>query len=264
MELYSKYLKEKFDVNITETDGEGKKISVISHDSLRNILVDLSARKGVMYSYTPLQVSQVHSVFLCTVEDQSGRKITEIGESTKYTLVGNIGKGYPSLVAAQRAFDRAVIAYLGFDGKFLSSTELSINIPTLLDEVGPSEISEIANDIYDDQISENEEIQLDPTECYDDIPEEAYIDYSSIENAEEVEDQIQEAVINNDNSKIEELENIVISFGKFKGKTVSEVATEKNVGWIKYALGFKQTTRETRTQIDALREVCLNRNINLE
>lgn len=261
MKLYSKYLKEEFEVNVTETDSEGKVISVISHDSLRNILIDLSARKGVSYGYTPLEVSQFHNVFLCTVEDQNGRKITEIGESTKYTLVGNIGKGYPSLVAAQRAFDRAVIAYLGFDGKFLSSTELSLNIPELIDEGGCNNIPEVMDEDIPDYT--NGEIDLEMNDNYE-IPEESYIDYSTVESVSEPEEYIEEAVINNQDDKIKELEEMVISFGKFKGKTVSEVADEKNVGWIKYVLGFKQTTRESRVQIDALKEVCAHRHINLE
>lgn len=126
--IYSNNLKMEFEVNTTERVLEyGEIIETVNHDSLENIMYNhlvLDKNLGVKYSMKPLVLSPEHSVFECIITDNDGRFVHAIGESTTSSLKTTIALEYPSLISSQRAFDRAIIRYLGFTGRVYSNTEI--------------------------------------------------------------------------------------------------------------------------------------------
>lgn len=263
MNIFSKYLSKEFDVTVIEGENNGKAISIISHDSLRNILIDISKEYNISYEYTSLEVSINHNVFLCTIQDNKGRKITEIGESSKASLYGDIGNKYPTLTAAQRAFDRAVIAFLGFDGKYLSSTEVNDIIPEILKSYNKTEANEPIKTPETTEIPDipeiiDDEIILDESETYTD----AYISTNTMEHIDESDEFIEEPFVGTDkDAELKKAEETVISFGRLKGQKVAEAATSKNIEYIKYTLTFTKTTSKIKEEIAALKLVCENKGL---
>lgn len=122
MKITSNYLDTELEVS-TFTDESGEK-TIISHAALEDIVHNqIPDEFGTKYEITALSISETHNVFKCVISDNSGRRITGIGESLPVTLESDIAKAYPALIASQRAFDRAVIQYLQFPSKVYSDTE---------------------------------------------------------------------------------------------------------------------------------------------
>lgn len=122
--LKSSYLNIEFEFNAFESQENGEAIQIVSHESLEDIIhnqvpKELQAR----YDYNEMVVGRDHCVIRCTISDAKGRRVQAIGESVPETLETEISRCYPAVMAAQRAFDRAVIRYLGFSGKTLSNSE---------------------------------------------------------------------------------------------------------------------------------------------
>ena len=124
MKVKSNFFKREFDVDIFDKEENGKLIHVIKHDSLRHVY--LNQLTGVKATYHPVVSDINHSVVMCNITDNKGRSITEVGESLEATLTDDISKNYPTLTAFQRAFDRAMIAYLDLEGKVLSNQLFSL------------------------------------------------------------------------------------------------------------------------------------------
>lgn len=124
MLLESKYLNQKLDVATIEKEENGHILQIITHDSLRDIFLNQIA--GVIAEYQVISSDRHHSVVLCRIFNDKGRSITEIGESLPATLADPISQNYPTLMAFQRAFDRALIAFLNFEGKVLSNLEMNM------------------------------------------------------------------------------------------------------------------------------------------
>lgn len=127
MKIISAYTQTELDLDVVETqDPEtGRVMCLIKHDSLRDVIYNqlaLTAKGSVSYRY--ILADRDHSVVECTIDDGEGRVVTEIGESVFETLDSNISKSYPTLIATQRAFDRAVILLLKLSGKYLSNLEM--------------------------------------------------------------------------------------------------------------------------------------------
>lgn len=120
--IHSDYLDMDFDV-VTYPGDQGE-VQIISHDALENIIHNqVGIDVGVKYDITEMHIADRHCVFRCTISDSNGRRIQAIGESMQASLDTDIAKMYPALMAAQRAFDRAVIRYLQFPSKVYSSLE---------------------------------------------------------------------------------------------------------------------------------------------
>lgn len=141
MNIYSKFLKREVEVDVKSIDDTNSDMKIISHDSLRELFLSGELGAGISYQYSPIFMNGSHYAVLCTMKI-SGREVQEVGESLPATLTNPISKNYPILIAYQRAFDRALIAFLGFSGKVLSDTEMGmedytpkdITIPTIQDD----------------------------------------------------------------------------------------------------------------------------------
>lgn len=155
MLLESKYLQQKVDVTTIEKEENGRTLQIITHDSLRDIF--LNQITGVTAEYQVISSDRYHSVVLCRVFNDKGRSITEIGESLPASLTDTISQNYPTLMAFQRAFDRALIAFLNFEGKVLSNLEINISI----DESSIPSVDTSLNTSGDEMPAYGEEIAPD-------------------------------------------------------------------------------------------------------
>jgi hypothetical protein len=101
------------------------------HDSLEDVIHNQA--EGVEYNFDIISADRNHSVVRCTMANTDGsRRIVAIGESLPETLDNDIAQKYPTLIASQRAFDRAAIRFLDLPGKVLSNMEMSF-IDDLMD-----------------------------------------------------------------------------------------------------------------------------------
>lgn len=122
--LKSSYLNIEFEVNAFESQENGDPIQIVSHESLEDIIHNQVPKEfQTKYDYNEMRIGRDHCVIRCTISDIAGRRVQAIGESVPETLETDISRCYPAVMAAQRAFDRAVIRYLGFSGKTLSNSE---------------------------------------------------------------------------------------------------------------------------------------------
>ena len=129
-------------------DGYGGVIQIIKHDSLESVIHnDTSA----IYDYRFESSAIDHTVVQCIMTDKQNRRVIGIGESIPATLENDIAQNYPSLIASQRAFDRAAIRYLNLPGKVFSNLEITI-VGDCLDVVEPPARNEsgIISTICDD------------------------------------------------------------------------------------------------------------------
>lgn len=124
MQLQSNSLNRTFEFVTFEKEENGKVVRIILHDSLEDVIHNQVG--GVSYSYNIVASNKDHSVVVCSMWDNNGRKVEGIGESIPATLDTEIAKNYPTLIATQRAFDRAAIRYLALPGKVFSNTEISL------------------------------------------------------------------------------------------------------------------------------------------
>ena len=123
MNLFSKYLQSEVELGVNEREDSAL---VVSHKSLQDFLMNgLDPAMGTRVDYQVVSADVNHSVVICSIYDDNGRRAKELGESTPETLTTEIGAQYPTLMAAQRAFDRAAIQYLGLDGRVYSNLELN-------------------------------------------------------------------------------------------------------------------------------------------
>lgn len=122
--LKSSYLNIEFEVNAFESQENGEALQIVSHESLEDIIHNQVPKElQAKYDYNEMRIGRDHCVIRCTISDVKGRRVQAIGESVPETLETDISRCYPAVMAAQRAFDRAVIRYLGFSGKTLSNSE---------------------------------------------------------------------------------------------------------------------------------------------
>lgn len=210
MNIHSDYLEKDLDIDVTEIkDGEDENakvvMRVVTHDSLRKIFMSEKLLR-LTYEYQPVYMDRGHYAVLCKMSDTNGRVVQEIGESLPATLTNQISKNYPILMAYQRAFDRALIAILGLEGKILSDAEIpagsNISIPKIMDdsallryEKGNSEESvsdNERNDLHSEEVESYEEFSTDkisepsviPAEIEDDEPTFEDATYDESKNGE--------------------------------------------------------------------------------
>ena len=110
-----------------EVEFEGKVIddkTIIPH----SVLEELADDNSVDYSYLSLFNNGWSAVFECTAsfKTSSGlcRTVHAIGESNTKNLTTDIAKKYPTIMAAKRAFDRAVIRLFGFKDTYADSESI--------------------------------------------------------------------------------------------------------------------------------------------
>lgn len=224
MKIRSAYVDKDLDFDVMEkADPNSNQVMlVIKHDSLRDVVYNqLNLTKSGSIEYSYIKAEKDHAVVECTINDGNGRVVKEIGEAVPETLNDNIARSYPTLIASQRAFDRAAILLLMLAGKQLSNGEmgefLSIDFePAILKDT--TEEVPVLDDDGDDQpfmnapISDTESLMNIPEGIDDVVDEEAP---AATEAAEPV-DKL---------ARIEELGNIVFGVGKYSGKpnTIAQI-----------------------------------------
>lgn len=134
MQLQSKSLGKTFDFVTFEREENGRVVKIIMHDSLEDVIHNQA--EGVKYSYDVISADRNHSIVKCEMSNKDGsRHIVAIGESVPETLDNDIAQKYPTLIASQRAFDRAAIRFLDLPGKVLSNVEMSFIDDLMVDDV---------------------------------------------------------------------------------------------------------------------------------
>ncbi len=134
MQLQSKSLGKTFDFVTFEREENGRVVKIIMHDSLEDVIHNQA--EGVNYSYDVISADRNHSIVKCEMSNKDGsRHIVAIGESVPETLDNDIAQKYPTLIASQRAFDRAAIRFLDLPGKVLSNVEMSFIDDFMVDDV---------------------------------------------------------------------------------------------------------------------------------
>ena len=134
MQLQSKALNKTFDFVTFEREENGRVVKIIMHDSLEDVIHNQA--EGVQYSYDVISADRNHSIVKCEMSNKDGsRHIVAIGESLPETLDNDIAQKYPTLIASQRAFDRAAIRFLDLPGKVLSNVEMSFIDDFMVDDV---------------------------------------------------------------------------------------------------------------------------------
>ena len=123
--IKSKYLDKEFDVSCWEMGEESRKLTIIEHAAFEDIVFNqLTEEVDIEYALEPIIGVANYPVMKCIMKDVSGRCITAIGEAHPDSLVNNISRQNPVIMAGNRAFDRAAIRYLNLEGKVYSSEEI--------------------------------------------------------------------------------------------------------------------------------------------
>lgn len=126
MKIFSMYYKKEFEVDTVIPDS-GDAAAIIPHDAFENIVLNcVPAEDEVRYDFDAMTITDTHSVIRCTITNNRGRRVSAVGESTLDSLDTDISRKYPTTMAANRAFDKAAIAFMGFDSKVISSDGTSI------------------------------------------------------------------------------------------------------------------------------------------
>lgn len=226
--IKSNYLNEEFEVSCWEMTKGGRTTTIVEHAAFEDIVFNrLQKLDGFKYSIEPI-VGFMHPVVKCTMCDNSGREIITIGEADPDTLVNNISRQNPVIMAANRAFDRAAIRFLNLEGKVYSSEEIPDNDDH---DQGDNEPIENGIEIGDDTV------------IVEDVVE-------PVDSAGKTSNNKSEADSHNPGA-------VVINFGKYRGKnkTVAEIwATDPS--WADYGTKMNQDTcgETTKKQIQALKD----------
>ena len=102
-------------------------IGLISHESLKDVLLNqVPPDLEVKYTFNVIKAELDHSVVACVITDSTGRRIETLGEATLPTLINDISRNYPTTMAKKRAFDQAVIDYIGMPGKVYSDVQFDL------------------------------------------------------------------------------------------------------------------------------------------
>lgn len=122
MKIYSTFLKKDVDVAVTERDGA----KIIPHYEIEK----LADENDVSCTYETVDFKGLVAVVKCiataTTGDGKLKRIEAFGESNDKNLENAIAQKYPFIMAAKRAYDRAVLRCLGFYG-FYSDCEIDID-----------------------------------------------------------------------------------------------------------------------------------------
>lgn len=255
MNIFSKKLGKELDIDAWTQNGT----IIIGHKALESAYQEIAEERGLQYEYkgTPKDwvVGENHFAVPCVLTDVLGYKVEMIGESLPATLDNDIARNYPVTMAQNRAFDRAVIAYLGIE-KAYSSNEISadaestVNVEETYDSDEVQETSVCMTEIPEKE-EEMPEIPETVTEETVEKPAEESIEKTvkGTTDAWTVDDVVgktyEELLAYYKNPGL-----VPIPFGAAKGKTIAE-ATDEQRNWIvtklnaksKYA-GVKVATEE--------------------
>lgn len=273
MLLFSKTLQREINFATFEKENEfGKPIKVIFHDSLQEAIHEAK----VKYDFNFIVANPDHTVVVCAMTDGSGRLIREVGEAIPATLDTEIARNYPSLIASQRAFDRAAIRYLDLPGKVFSNMEISIIDESMVDmetgevtEQAPAQkagiISSVVNDddfmsLGDDETAEEDVVVDEPAvidepvvaDVVADIEDEVNIDgIGEVGSADALPFDVE------DTEDVDDCSGYVITMnGKYAGKnkTIAEIYAS-DASWIEWiAANFKPHNPVAEKDVAAIKK----------
>lgn len=273
MLLFSKTLQREINFATFEKENEfGKPIKVIFHDSLQEVIHEAK----VKYDFNFIVANPDHTVVVCAMTDGSGRLIREVGEAIPATLDTEIARNYPSLIASQRAFDRAAIRYLDLPGKVFSNMEISIIDESMVDmetgevtEQAPAQkagiISSVVNDddfmsLGDDETAEEDVVVDEPAvidepvvaDVVADIEDEVNIDgIGEVGSADALPFDVE------DTEDVDDCSGYVITMnGKYAGKnkTIAEIYAS-DASWIEWiAANFKPHNPVAEKDVAAIKK----------
>lgn len=219
--MFSTYLNQEIPLTEkTATLEGGKQQIIVLHSELEDIIVN-RLRGVVRYDYPVVIPSMTDAVVTCRMGDDKNGYITAIGEATANTLTSGIADNYPTTTAANRAFDRAAIRFLGL-GHVYSNLEIAPDGPKRYD-------SKNLVDAPDSTTTQQNQEQADSVN--DPSPAPTHKEPAQPKNAAPANEpqNTSSATVENDDG------NVVISIGKYagKGKTVAEIYAE-DLSWLQY------------------------------
>lgn len=284
MKLHSKAFNREIEVELCPKN-EGELFDVVAHKSLQDIH-DIEMRGQFETTLTVVKDNVNHALVKCQIKEIStGFVVEEIGEKIKIDNDTEIGRNFPVTTAATRAFDRAMIRMLGFEGKFYSDTEMSDQnnvspaetavteniIPDLFTEdpidipdeaTNSSEISDNADD-YVDIPEIDDSIENDSTETETTVIED---EFGTVVNEEtETETEVSSEIVDvPEEANPNDPGEFVINTGNRKGEKLSRIHAEENgKGWMDYCLGsqyVKPDQREAIAKFYASRDLQVDEN----
>lgn len=225
---------------------EGEAFDVISHKSLQDIH-DLAMRGAFESEITVIKDNANHALVKCVITDvKSGFRVEEIGEKTKSPADTQIGKEFPVTSAATRAFDRAMIRILGFDGKFYSDAE----IPRAYEVAEKAD--ELSTDLSDDEPVDMMNVETDDSAEFCAIEDPEIIpDDTPVVTEEPIAEVIPE-IADETVSVIADPGEYVLGSGKKKGQTLNAVYADKDgKSWLDFCLGGQYVKSEVKDAIVA-------------
>lgn len=135
MKVYSNYLKKEIELPSFDVFEGDRATPVVQYNALKHFIYgeEQCVQNGVQAHYNPVVVEPGHYAFICTISDDSGRRVEGFGESLPATLDTKIAQDYPSLMAAKRAFSDAALLFLGIPDAYsdaqISKKPTANNIP---------------------------------------------------------------------------------------------------------------------------------------
>lgn len=241
MKLYSRVYQREFEVDLCPKN-EGEQFNVVSHKSLQDIH-DVELRGTLNTSLRVLKDSVTHAIVECQITDTaSAFAVVEIGEKTKTADDTEIGKSFPVTTAYIRAFDRAMIRILGFEGKFYSDTEMSDGNRKLSSRVCYEEADVIPDIFTEDPIDSYAESEGEP-ETHD-TPNESFEkgDEKATDNIPEepalIDDGFSETIPKERDLASDDPGSYKVVTGRKKGESLNDIlADDDGKGWLDYCLG---------------------------
>ena len=153
--IKSKYFDRDFTVSCWEMEQGGRTLTIIEHAAFEDIIFNELAEEPIDLEYIlePILGVATYPVMKCTMKDNSGRRIIAIGEAHPNSLVNEISRQNPVIMAGNRAFDRAAIRYLNLEGKVYSSEEIPSEEEK---EPTPKMTAKPCNDIVVDEVVDSD------------------------------------------------------------------------------------------------------------
>lgn len=238
--IKSRYLDKDFTVSCWDLKQGGRTLTIVEHAALENIIFNALDVKGFSFDLEPIIGIAEHPVMKCVMQDATGRKIIAFGEAHAESLVNNISRQNPVIMAGNRAFDRAAIRYLDLEGKVYSSEEISDEDNSSTENITGNSASDVV--LEDSVVSE------------DAIVDETISDSFETKEAQDV--IIETATDAYDKDSDPNVGAMLVSFGKYRGqpKTVADIWKEDEEWAEKIIIMEMPTCGEmTKKQISALK-----------
>lgn len=205
----------EIEVEIYEKDN----LNLITLNSLKKAVIDYGVSiSEPRFTFVPDIDDNEKKYPVCTIEISQGSSfVSGFGEAKAKTLKGQIDKDFPMTTARNRALSDAIITFLGLsDGKYYTP-----------DQIGYTPEEKPAKDEDSDFFDGEEDFAEEkaPEEIFEDVT-----DKSKKSDEEKVIEQKSEK-----EKTPKEIPDYTIKIGKFKDKTLKEVANEEDfVKWVDF------------------------------